>query len=170
MVDVYYTFNKIDSDLYIQKILQNFYNIRDPKLHKSINGKPFLPGDKVHFNLTHSKNITALAVGKSEVGFDCESLDGKARPAVLQRFTKSEQAEISSLADFYSHWTARESYIKYLGESLAAIWRKVEFRSGNIYFLGEKKDVKILQFRIENYIFSICGNYTKFNLHKIENF
>ncbi len=164
MIDIYYTYANVKSDDFIIAILEKYYNIRVDALLRSINGKPFIAGRKVHFNLTHSKGLTALAVGKTRLGLDCESLDGKARPAVLQRFTEREKEEISSLSDFFAHWTARESFIKFWGESLASCWRKVEFLQGNIYFRGEKQEQQITQFTFQNYVFSLCGSDTKYTL------
>ena len=143
MVEIYYTYDAVSSEDFIRNILTRYYRIKDPVICKSINGKPYIPGRTVHFNLTHSKGLTALAVTKKRVGLDCERLDGKPRPAVLQRFTAREKGEISTSADFYVHWTARESYIKYYGEALAALWRKVEFYGGKIYRSGKEEEVRI---------------------------
>lgn len=167
MIDIYYTYNSIISDDFIKMILTQYYNITNPIICKSFNGKPFIDGRKIHFNLTHSKQITALAVGKKRVGIDCESLTGKDRPAVLNKFSDREKSEILSVGDFYTHWTAKESYIKFFGETLANLWRKVEFYRGHIYLRGELTDAHITQFEIDYYVFSICGDYSKFNLHKI---
>ena len=169
MIDIYYTYEPIKSDDFILAVLAKYYNIRVDGLMKSVNGKPFILGRKVHFNLTHSKKMTALAVGKVKLGLDCESLDGKPRPAVLQRFSAKEKAEISALSEFYAHWTARESFIKYNGESLAHCWRKVEYLGGEIVFCGEKQDVKITQFVFDNYVFSLCCSDTKYALHEVKN-
>ena len=168
MIDVYYTYDKVASDDFIKMILAQYYNIPNAVICKSINGKPYIDGRKIHFNLTHSKEITALAVGKKRVGFDCECLTGKPRPAVLNKFTDREKGEIFSVSDFYTHWTARESYIKFYGETLANMWRKVEFFRGAIYAHGEKTDMNVIQFEMNNYVFSICGDYSKVNLHEIK--
>ena len=168
MINIYYTFCKVGSEEFIKFILRRYYNIPNPTICKSINGKPYAKGEKIQFNLSHSKGLTALAVGKKQVGFDCESLTGKARPAVLSKFTEREKAEIHSTADFYAHWTARESYVKFLGETLAACWRKIEYVGGRIYFCGEETDAKILRFDAENAAFSVCGDYQKYSLVKVE--
>lgn len=168
MVDIYYTSATTDSEKFTKFILSRYYNIRDPQISKTIHGKPFLKNDKVFFNASHSKGLLALAVAKSEIGLDIESLSGKARPAVLSRFTARERYEIVTLADFYTHWTARESYIKYLAGSLAELWRRVEFYGKQIYFLGKPADVNVLQFCLDGYSFSICGNFSKYNLKKID--
>ena len=167
MVEIYYTYDAVSSEDLIRNILTRYYRIKDPVICKSINGKPYIPGRTVHFNLTHSKGLTALAVTKKRVGLDCERLDGKPRPAVLQRFTAREKGEISTSADFYVHWTARESYVKYLGEQLAALWRKVEFFGGKIYVRGEEAGVPVLQFDLDGYTFSICGGYTRYGITQV---
>ena len=138
MLDVYYTFSNIGSEDFTRYILDKYYNITNPEFCKTINGKPYIKGDKIFFNASHSKDMLALAVGKKSVGLDIESLSGKARPAVQKRFSEREQAEIYSTEDFYEHWTAKESYIKYLGETLAIYWRKVELYNGKIYFSGKE--------------------------------
>ena len=86
---------------------------------------------------------------------------------MLNKFSEREKAEIHSTADFYAHWTARESYVKFLGETLAACWRKIEYVGGKIYFGGEKTDAKVMRFDTENTAFSVCGDYQKYSLRKI---
>ena len=78
------------------------------------------------------------------------------------------QAVVLAFSDFYRHWTAKESYIKFYGETLAALWRKVEFYQGKIYLRGEETDAHILQFEMDNYVFSVCGDYAKLNIRRIE--
>ena len=73
MIDIFYTYNKVSSDDFIRTILARYYNIPNATICKSINGKPYIEGRKIHFNLTHSKGLTALAVGKKRVGFDTET-------------------------------------------------------------------------------------------------
>ena len=168
MIDIFYTFCEAESEEFIKFVLRKYYNILNPTICKTINGKPYIKGVKIHFNLSHSKGLTALAVGKKQVGFDCENLAGKARPAVLNKFSEREKAEIHSTSDFYVHWTARESYIKFLGETLAACWRKVEYVDGKIYFRGEDAHINILRFVTENTAFSVCGDYQKYSLKFID--
>ena len=168
MTEIFYTYGAAGSDEFIRRVLHRYYNIPNAEICKTINGKPYLKNGKIQFNLTHSKGLTALAVGKTQLGLDCESRTGKPRPAVLKRFTAREQSEIAATSDFYAHWTARESYIKYLGETLASCWRKVEYYRGRIYFRGAEADVKITQFEAENFIFSLCAKETKYTLRRIE--
>ena len=168
MLEIYYSYAEIKSDDFIRHVLARYYNMPNAALHKSLNGKPYVENAKFQFNLTHSKGLIALGVGKKQLGLDCESLSGKARPAVLNKCSERERAEISTVSDFYAHWTARESYIKYLGETLADCWRRVEYVGGKIWFRGKLTEAVITQFELDNYVFSVCGEYTKINLKKID--
>ena len=80
MIEIYYTYQPVDSESFTRFILARYYNIPNAQICKSIHGKPYIKGDKVFFNATHSKGLLALAVGKKEVGLDIESLSGKPRP------------------------------------------------------------------------------------------
>ncbi len=169
MLEIYFTRVPVRSEDYTRHILQKYYAIPAADIRKTIHGKPFLPGDKVCFNLSHSKGLTALAVGRrGAVGFDCEDLTGKARPAVLAKFSARERGEISSTRDFYCHWTARESYVKYLAGSLAALWRHVEWYGGRIYLDGKEEPVRVTQFEREGCSFSFCGDYARYTLRRAD--
>lgn len=167
MVDIFYTFEQTDTEQFIKQILHKYYNIPNAEICKSINGKPYIKGDKVFFNATHSKGLLALAVGKRQVGLDCECLDGKARPAVLSKFSEREKREIHCTGDFYEHWTAREAYIKYLGLTLASDWRRVEYCKGKIHYCGNLQELPVLCFKVGNYTLAVCGHYSKLNIRKI---
>lgn len=168
MIEIYYTYQPVDSESFTRFILARYYNIPNAEICKTINGKPYVKNDKVYFNASHSKGLLALAVGKSEVGLDIESFSGKPRPAVLAKFSAREKYEIVTTADFYTHWTARESYIKYIAGSLAALWRRVEYYGNEIYFLGKAVNLPLMQFTLDGYSFSVCGNFSKYTLRKIE--
>ena len=81
-------------------------------------GKPYLPEHpEVHFNLSHSGSWVVLAIGDREVGVDVERTDRPMDRAALSKrhFTPEEQEHPD---DFFAIWTAKESYLKYLGVGL----------------------------------------------------
>ena len=102
-------------------------------------GKPYLKGSKIRFNLTHSGDLALLAVSPdAEVGVDLEArramddLMGVARIV----FHDEEVAALEEIAGdesrhdgFFSCWTRREAYLKGLGLGLGAakklepVWR-----------------------------------------------
>lgn len=86
------------------------------------NGKPYLVGDTVFFNLSHSENCVMCAVSDKSVGCDVERL-GKYNDALAKRFFhKSEYERILSLDNeeekrdaFFRIWTRKESFVKAIG-------------------------------------------------------
>ncbi len=89
-------------------------------------GKPYLPGiQNVHFNISHSGAWVVLAWGDSPVGVDVEKIrSGIKKEALASRFfTSDEQSYVFGRVDgqeqrFLEIWTAKESYLKYLGTGL----------------------------------------------------
>ncbi|MCL2587995.1 MAG: hypothetical protein FWD84_01155 [Oscillospiraceae bacterium] len=73
-------------------------------------GKPYLPGHPVHFSLSHSKTHALCAVAGFAIGCDIETH----RPVserLKQRILGTEKAS----ADFFTHWTLKESNYKLCG-------------------------------------------------------
>jgi len=93
------------------------------------NGKPQLAdGSEIHFNLSHTEGTAALVVARQRrVGIDVEKIRSNLNPVELAaRFFSPEECEwlrsqpaSQQLAAFFSCWTAKESYIKAVGEGLS---------------------------------------------------
>ena len=90
-------------------------------------GKPYLVGDELQFNMSHSGKLALIAVAKTELGVDVEKVRHlESLTAIAQRhFSGSEFAKLDRLEDdarelgFYRCWTRKEAYIKALGEGLS---------------------------------------------------
>ena len=89
-------------------------------------GKPYLQNrPDFHYNLSHSGPWVVLAFGAEEVGIDVEETKMDAGKEKLARryFTQAEQDYIFHREEgrdirFFEIWTAKESYVKYLGTGL----------------------------------------------------
>lgn len=86
-------------------------------------GKPFLPDGSLHFNLSHSRNLLAVALSDARIGIDIEYLKPRPVSRIASSFFREEQSRNlldagNSLQDFYSHWVIMESWAKWKGESL----------------------------------------------------
>jgi len=92
------------------------------------NGKPFLAGTDVHFNVSHSGNIAVVALSRrGPIGVDVERYDRRVDVlGVADRFFAA--MEVRKLHDlpahqlergFYACWTRKEAYIKALGTGLS---------------------------------------------------
>lgn len=92
-------------------------------------GKPYITNiDGFYYNISHSGRWVVIGYGDCEIGIDVEKINIDARKELIARryFTEVEQNYIFSAADdqgqtqrFFQVWTAKESYIKYLGTGLA---------------------------------------------------
>lgn len=89
-------------------------------------GKPYLVAAGPFFNLSHSGQLTLIAVGAAELGIDVEKVRRlESMQKIAQRhFSSAEYAALAQLAPeaqelgFYRCWTRKEAYIKALGEGL----------------------------------------------------
>ena len=104
-------------------------------LSKNPAGKPQLEDHPaLHFNLSHSGLYAAIAWGNAPVGIDVEMLRHReAMPRLAQRhFTAAEQEYAKTTTGFYEIWTAKESYLKFLGTGIDRPLRSFCTRSPGI--------------------------------------
>ena len=116
--------------LLLQKSLYEEYAIRLPEtipedeIAFGAHGKPYLRNfPRIHFNISHSYGRIVCAFSKTPVGVDVERI-APVKDALLRRtLAQQEQQELQALVDegydrdeiFFRYWTAKESYLKYLG-------------------------------------------------------
>lgn len=95
---------------------------------KGPHGKPYLEeAPSFHYNLSHTGHWAAIAWGTSPVGIDVEELcmDSGKDTIIQQHFTPEERSYVCQSDDetrarrFFQVWTAKESYLKYLGIGLS---------------------------------------------------
>ncbi len=92
-------------------------------------GKPFLPEETLHFNVSHTHQLALYAIAQSrQVGVDVERM----RPQVAHEqiaarfFSVEEQEALAELPTeerrtaFYNIWTRKEAYVKARGDGIAA--------------------------------------------------
>ena len=110
-----------------------------PELCRTSGGKPvFRDREGLWFNLSHSSPYAALALGDSPVGIDVEGpKPNRDLPRLMGRcFCAEEQAYAAPqgqvLPDrFYQVWTAKESWLKYLGTGITG-----DMREWNVFAPG----------------------------------
>lgn len=74
-------------------------------------GKPYLVGNPLFFNLSHSGEYTACVISDKEVGIDIQKV-GMKEHAMRKVCTAEELASIKTAEDFTRIWTIKESYAK----------------------------------------------------------
>lgn len=100
---------------------------QDLTLGSGPNGKPYVavPPVRLHFNLTHSDGLAALAVSPdAEVGLDIERIEPLREGGLEGNFSRREQAALAQLSGedrltaFYRCWTRKEAIVKAHGAGL----------------------------------------------------
>ena len=85
-------------------------------------GKPYLKNLPLHFNLSHSGNYAACAIGDQEIGLDLQILSKTSEKLCRRFFTENERQYLRGSPDadrtFTRIWCMKESYIKLLGKGL----------------------------------------------------
>lgn len=157
MTKLFYTFQKIDSHKFLHSILADVYQKVNPSLTYSAYGKPYLEDNSLYFNLSHSGGLTVLAVSEKEIGVDCEKIRARNVGALMKRLTERERRDIHSQTDFFAHWTAKESYVKFLGSSLARDLKHLEFYNATLYHHGEKVNAHFSMQIVRDYFITVCS-------------
>ncbi len=89
------------------------------------NGKPYLPGSEIHFNLSHSEGLFLYGLSSgAPLGVDLQRVYPIANiNAIIKNyFSPEEQILLNSVNEnmlqdlFFAIWTAKEAYLKGTGE------------------------------------------------------
>lgn len=112
-------------------------------------GKPQVKNGNLHFNLSHSGEFLALAVGEAPLGVDIEKIGAIRENVVASYFTEEEKNLVKErgAVAFYKIWTKKESYVKYTGEGIKGL-RKLSSFPEAVGFYTET---------ISDYQLSVCA-------------
>ena len=141
--------NYIGRHAILRKILGRYLSLEPNNINFSYrsHGKPSLSnysnGDKIHFNLSHSKGLVLYAMTRGrEVGIDVERII----PGIMDEqfisnvFSQKELYSIQSLPmdmrtnALFQNWTRKEAFIKALGQGLSYDLKRIDVSAA----LGEK--------------------------------
>nr|WP_238789543.1 4'-phosphopantetheinyl transferase superfamily protein [Streptococcus mutans] len=99
------------------------YNSKSPiekiQFEENNYGKPRVKGWNLNYNVSHSGNYVVLAINNKDIGIDIQE-KFEIDFGVLQFFHKFEQKAIQKDPSlFFTFWSLKESYLKYLGVGLS---------------------------------------------------
>lgn len=105
--------------------------IKDYSIAIGEHGKPYIEGMDIHFNISHSLGIVAVAICDFPIGIDIERLreiDKDRQLSFCKRFFVKGEAEYLEKQGFapfafYYIWTRKEAYSKCLGAPLASSFK-----------------------------------------------
>lgn len=91
----------------------------------SDNGKPYIDGSDIAFNVSHSGEWVVLALGRNrQIGVDIEKIKRELDVSAIasRYFTSAEIKRIETAADqhavFFQLWARKEAYVKACGSTL----------------------------------------------------
>ncbi len=120
MIVLFFVRGNADSDALVKVCYEHYRQLvggdlpPEANVLRKPNKKPQLDVEGVHFNLSHSHGVCAVAMSDRPVGIDIEKRR-KIDPSKF-RFLNATDEET-----FFKQWTAKESYLKFTGEGLSGI-------------------------------------------------
>lgn len=161
-------------------LVQQFsYKNEDIKMLKSDEGKPYVKDCPIHFNISHSGDYVVCAFSEQPVGIDIEQIKEVDLSIAKRFFCQCEYEDLfaqdnsNRLNYFFSLWTLKESYIKWLGSGMSTPLNSFFFKiDGNSIFMTDtcrKAAPFFKQIPIDGYKLSICSMIVGFpdNIEKI---
>ena len=94
-----------------------------PEIKRTPLGKPYFPGETLHFSISHTKNYVFCAVSEHPIGIDAEELDRDIRLSLAEKFLSAgEMAQFQNAPDkrkaLLTFWVLKEAAGKCSGEGL----------------------------------------------------
>lgn len=100
----------------ISKVLHKYYNINNYEIVYNENGKPYIKGNKVYFNISNARNKVIFVFNTIPVGVDIEYF--RPIPHSFKQFLNLEKYNDKETITIFSE---KEAIIKLLGKSLSFI-------------------------------------------------
>lgn len=114
-------------------LLQKYLGVsRDEQLTYNNCNKPFLASGDVFFNLSHSGDMTVLAISNCDIGIDIEKIMTFHEVIVKKVYSEKQKEELMKLKGaaknerFTEMWTAYEAMLKLKGTGFEDSWDKIK--------------------------------------------
>jgi 4'-phosphopantetheinyl transferase len=159
--------NSLLGDILIRAEICRITGLCNKQLEFSTNeyGKPCLINDRgIHFNITHTNNFVACAIGDEPVGIDIEQIKPITLKIAERFFAENETLYIISREDgliyhrFFEIWTKKESYIKWIGKGLS-----IPLSSFSVFDVANEGEVNFRQvFNDDRFVCHTCSTNMEF--------
>lgn len=105
------------------KILEDLFLLKEYTIDIDENGKPYIVGVNLHFNLSHSGKYVLCVCGDERVGCDIQIIK-KYNDKIARRFFTSDEYTALSSSDnsethFITLWALKESVLKFKGSGIS---------------------------------------------------
>ncbi len=134
------------------------YTVKEENIGKNQRGKPyFTDKEDIHFNISHTKSMGAVAVDDEPCGIDIEQLRPMKLSLAKRFFNEEETVWIMEASDeeerrlrFFTVWTGKEAYTKMLGCGLT-----MDLNSFSV--LSEEIKPKLRYLKINDCLLCVCS-------------
>ena len=138
------------------------------------NGKPYIEGKNIYFNLSHSETRVICAVSDKEVGCDTELITDIELEIADRFFYRAEKEYIDAITDmnekkeaFFRLWTLKESFMKAVGMGMELELDSfcVNIENGNITLIQGVDDNRYYfkEYDLDDgYRYAVCGLSPRF--------
>jgi 4'-phosphopantetheinyl transferase len=159
------------ADALVRYAVQKSLGLSDFTVMQDSFGKPYIQGQKdFHYNLSHSGRWVVIAYGDSPVGIDVQQI--QMEPGKEQRICRlfaADEAdyilgaqENERLHRFFRIWTAKESYLKFLGVGL-----RKSLASFSVLPDGEHLGVRFYSDFYQEHCMTLCTKDSNFDLLRL---
>lgn len=121
-------------------------------------GKPYIEGWDKDFSISHTRDISVVAVASEAIGIDIED---NSRDIDLEKFKRTkflnfDEDAYDNKEEFLMRFTALEAYLKYLGKGFYKDARTISVRKVNDgIVIDDGKSIKVETIRDGGYTISI---------------
>jgi len=161
-------------ELIVRYALCREFAVRNEEIEfiKSDDGKPYVKGVPVYFNVSHAGDFVVCAFSEHEVGVDIERVRDVDLKLARRYFCECECEDLFAQdADrridyFFSLWTLKESYMKWLGRGLSvpldSFFFKISDDGISVTDVNRATVPFFKQFFVEGYKLSVCSTVDDF--------
>jgi len=162
-------------ELIVRHVLCQQFSLKNEAIafSKSNKGKPYVKDSPVHFNISHAGDFVVCAFSEQEVGIDIEQIRAIDDLDLTKRyFHKCEYEDLlvlnasRRLDYFFSLWTLKESYMKWLGDGMSIPLNSFFFKitADDISMVDTNRDFSpfFKQYSVDGYSLSLCSAVSDF--------
>ncbi|TQR39691.1 4'-phosphopantetheinyl transferase superfamily protein [Lysinibacillus sphaericus] len=156
-------------ELIVRHFLSKHFSLKNKNIGilKSDAGKPYIKDFPIRFNISHAGDFVVCAFSEQEIGIDIEQIEEIDLEIAKRFFCQCEYEDLlvqrttDRLDYFYSLWTLKESYMKWLGYGISipldSFYFKITDAGISCFDNIRKITPSFKQYFIEGYKLSVCS-------------